>query len=353
MLGLAVSLAACAPAALAPAATPASPASAASASSPASPSVAPTPRPAATPTASLSPATGTLSGDGWIAWQADAGLTVARLDGSERTRPFANGAGHPDWSPDGSRLAYRIDQQDGTTDLFTVNRDGSDVRVLVECAAPCEIAEEPAWSPDGTRIAYWTNGDDQPQVIRVADAGTGKTLLTVPAPDLVGPITPRWSPDGRYLVVHCEIVEAQGDGYATVDGRIGLIDLEAKRPTITFLTDPGLKAMYPDWSPDGTRILFLAGNVDPFFGSPDPTDLYTIRPDGTDLVRLTHRAPGEPKLGGPTWTRADPPILGTLIKGGGRFTLAALEADGTGLIELVGADGAPFSGAHPRVWVAP
>ncbi len=198
------------------------------------------------------------------------------------------------------------------------------------CQQPCTYAEEPAWSPDGKRIAYWTNGDDQPQVIRVADAKTGKTLLTIPAPDLVGPITPRWSPDGRYVAVHCEIVEQSGNDYATVDGRIGLIDLEAKKPSITFITGPGLMATYPDWSPDGTRILFAAGNLDPFFGSDDPADLYTARPDGTDLVRLTRRARGEPLLALPTWTQASPPILVSLVFSGRRYALGALETDGTG-----------------------
>jgi hypothetical protein len=317
-----------------------------------------TPPPTSSPTPAGSPArvVGTLGGDGWIAWQAGNGLTVARLDGSERANVMpvgGRGAGHPDWSPDGSRLVYVSDQPDGTADIWTMNRDGTGDRLLVDCVSPCVFAEDPAWSPDGTRIAYWTNGDDQPQVIRVADAETGETLITVPAPDLVGPITPRWSPDGRHLAVHAEVYEQSGISFNLVDGRIGLIDLQEDAPAIEMITPEGMQAMYPDWSPDGTRILFLAGNLDPFFGSSLPTDLYTIRSDGSDLVRLTQRAVGEPKLGGPTWTRAEPPILVTLIKGSGQFTLGALEADGTGLVELVGTDKTSFCGAHPRVWVEP
>jgi hypothetical protein len=317
-----------------------------------------TPPPTSTPTAAASPATpvGTLNGEGWIAWQAGNGLTVARLDGSERANVIPAGggdAGHPDWSPDGSRLVYVSDQTDGTADIWTMNRDGTGDRLLVDCVSPCAYAEDPAWSPDGTRIAYWTNGDGQSQVIRVADADTGETLVTVPAPDLVGPVTPRWSPDGRRLAVHAEVYEQSGSAVNLVGGRIGLINLNADTPAIDMITPEGMLAMYPDWSPDGTRILFLAGNLDPFFGSSLPTDLYAIRPDGSDLVRLTQRAVGEPKLGGPTWTGAQPPILVTLIKGSGQFTLGALEADGTGLIELVGTDETSFGGAHPRVWVEP
>jgi Tol biopolymer transport system component len=280
---------------------------------------------------------------------------IASLDGGEQAPLFSDGTthrGHADWSPDGAMLAYVRDEPDGTADIRVIGRDGSDDRLLIDCAPPCAFAEEPAWSPDGSRIAYWTNGDDQPQVINVADATTGETLVTVAAPDpLIGPITPRWSPDGRYLTAHAEVWEQVGDDYQLVDGRIGVIDLEADEPVMELITPVGMKAMYPDWSPDGSRILFVAGNIDPFFGSDDPNDLYTVRPDGSDLRRLTERPRGEPRFGTPTWTEARPPIVVSLIQGGG-FTLGALEANGSGLRELT-TDGKAIPGAHPRVWVEP
>lgn len=295
-----------------------------------------------------------LAGDGWLVWQGD-GLRLARLDGAEHGPLFRKGeparSAHADWAPDASRLAYIRDEPDGTTDIRVVGRDGSDDRVLVDCVTPCTFAEEPAWSPDGSRIAYWF-GDDTSQTIRVADAATGETLATLPSPDpLIGPITPRWSPDGRSLAIHAEVYEPKGDGYVLVDGRIGVADLTAEQPTFALVTPAGMGAMYPDWSPDGQRIVFVAGNTDPFFGTDDPNDLYTIRPDGTGLVRLTDRARGEPRFGTPTWTHADDTIVLTLIDQGG-FTLGAVEADGTGLRQLT-LDGAPIPGAHPRVWVAP
>jgi len=301
------------------------------------------------------PLTGQLEGDGWMVWQGPTGLTLARLDGSEQGLLFSDGTadgGHADWSPDGTMLAYVRDEPDGTADIRVIGRDGGDDGLLIDCAPPCAFAEEPAWSPDGTRIAYWYGSDDT-QDIRVADATTGETLLTVPSPDpLIGPITPRWSPDGRYLTAHAEVYEQVGDDYQLVDGRIGIIDLEADEPAMELITPAGMQAMYPDWSPDGTRILFVAGNLDPFFGSDDPNDLYTVLPDGTDLQRLTDRTAGEARFGTPTWTKARPPIVVTLIQGGA-YTLGALEEDGSGLREIHDAGGRPLPGAHPRVWVEP
>jgi len=246
-----------------------------------------------------------LAGDGWIVWQAD-GLQVARLDGTERGSLF----------PDGK----------------------------VARSAHAD------WSPDGSRIAYWF-GDDTTQLIRVADALTGETLVSIPSPDpLVGPITPRWSPDGTSLAIHADVYEQRGDLYVLVDGRIGVADLRVADPTIELITPEGMLAMYPDWAPDGSRIAFIAGNIDPFFGTDDPNDLYTIGPDGSDLVRLTDRPRGDPRLGTPTWTRAGSAIVLTLIDGG--FTLGVVEADGTGLRQLT-LDGRPIPGAHPRIWVEP
>lgn len=178
-------------------------------------------------------------------------------------------------------------------------------------------------------------------------------MAGVAGPDpLIAPITPRRSPDGWYLTAHAEVHEQVGGDYELVDGRIRVIDLAADEPAMELITPVGMKAMYPDWSPDGARILFVAGNLDPFFGSADPNDLYTVRPDGTDLQRLTDRPAGEPRFGTPTWTEARPPIVVTLIQGGA-LSLGALEADGTGLRQIRGADERPLVGAHPRVWVEP
>ena len=46
---------------------------------------------------------------------------------------------------------------------------------------------------------------------------------------------------------------------------------------------------HPDWSPDGRRILFRSnGKTDDVTGS----QLYTVRPDGSDLEQITHFPPG-------------------------------------------------------------
>src|ERR687888_1213770 len=57
----------------------------------------------------------------------------------------------PSWSPDGRRVAYRVDPGLGASDVYVMNADGSGQRRIAGGISP-------AWSPDGALIAY---GDDQ------------------------------------------------------------------------------------------------------------------------------------------------------------------------------------------------
>jgi Tol biopolymer transport system component len=41
---------------------------------------------------------------------------------------------------------------------------------------------------------------------------------------------------------------------------------------------------HPNWSPDGTRIVFVSARHDP---DQVDRDIYTIDPDGTNLTRVT------------------------------------------------------------------
>jgi TolB protein len=177
----------------------------------------------------------------------------------------------PDYSPDGSRIAYAE-----SFSIRTLAEDGSDDRWQVD--APCNPAF-PRWSPNGRWIAYEACGDiyavhrDGPVAGRqnltesdandltVAWAPNGRRFATSNYPgiriyrtdgtgartlnDLPGAYRLDWSPNGRQLVV-----EALGDLWL-VTAATGA----ARRITNT----PDIQEISPVWSPDGRWIAYGVG----------------------------------------------------------------------------------------------
>ena len=74
-------------------------------------------------------------------------------DGSNQTQltfdPARKGQ-LPDWSPDGTRIAYQSTAT-GSGDIYVMNADGSNKVQLTSTPTP-EVG--PTWSPDGEQIAF-------------------------------------------------------------------------------------------------------------------------------------------------------------------------------------------------------
>ncbi len=95
----------------------------------------------------------------------------------------------PDWSPDGSRIAYQS-LATGNGDIYVMNADGTNQRQLTDTPQP-EFGA--AWSPDGGQIAFVrVLGPAVPErAIYVINAdGTGERYLAA------GTRVPAWQPHG-------------------------------------------------------------------------------------------------------------------------------------------------------------
>jgi WD40 repeat protein len=127
----------------------------------------------------------------------DCALIVSRPDGSEaRQLTFSpEMAELPNWSPDGSKIAYMSKRPDSPWRIHVVDLQNGTIR---EASQSDDSQGAPTWSSDGKSIAY---GEVECAKARSCsihriDLATGKVGTL---PDSGGLTTARWSPDGRFI----------------------------------------------------------------------------------------------------------------------------------------------------------
>jgi TolB protein len=187
------------------------------------------------------------------------------------------------WSPDGKRIVFDSDYgrtRYRITTLFTIRPDGSGLERV-----PLEIGRfigSPAYSPDGKMLSFdWdsdAHGTQQGIVIANADGSGIRRLTRIDRPNALV-MRSDWSPDGRWLTFtqfsgadQSVIVRMRPDGTGRRE-----------------LTLWALNANNAKWSPDGSRIAFNSHEVR---RPGQDANVYTVRPDGTGLVQLTHYTGG-------------------------------------------------------------
>jgi Tol biopolymer transport system component len=198
---------------------------------------------------------------------------------------------------------------------------GGHTRTLWRCPGKrfCGDLTSLAWSPDGTRLAFTLDelGGRSPYVgLHIVTLSTGRdrhipslplASATRPQPASVleklgrqairrlGCPTPTdlaWSPGSRRLAYSC----AFGFGIWPAPSSIFVIRADGSHRT---RIRTGVRAAFwPSWSPDGTRIAFATARVPrerTRTGSTDPytivrSSIYTVRLDGTERTLLATEA---------------------------------------------------------------
>ena len=72
-------------------------------------------------------------------------------------------------------------------------------------------------------------------------------------------------------------------------------------------------ASYPDWHPSDDLIVFTTYDLGEYQATDEPSNLYTIRPDGSDLRAVTTFGPADQRATQPTWTPDGARIMFTLV----------------------------------------
>ena len=209
----------------------------------------------------------------------------------------------PDWSPDGSLVAFRRCAPDTVCAIYVVRRDGTHLRRLsAPCTAQgpdlettCADESDVAFMPDGRRVIFTSSTGrvrDFPDadsfvehsdiVIRDLSGRHAHTVLRS-RPFSGDNVQMVVAPDGRRVAfqrTNSPIAEPAG-GIAVFVMRVDGSHLRRITPWALDAGD------HPDWSPDGRWILFRSNAEGDFLDS----QLYVVRPDGSALRQVTHVSP--------------------------------------------------------------
>ncbi len=202
-----------------------------------------------------------------VAWinPEDSSLWASRVDGSQRLQltssPMEVFMMH--WSPDGKRIVLMAREPGKVWRIYTMDAQGGNLAPVLHEA---RNEADPSWSADGTSIAFGRLPElmaekSLPKSIYILNLNT-KQMTTLP--DSEGLFSPRWSPDGRYIVA------------MTLDqSKLMLYDVAAKSWK-TLISRP---AHDPVWSHDSRWIYF-----DDFVAKDQP--VYRISVPGGQLEQV-------------------------------------------------------------------
>lgn len=241
--------------------------------------------------------------------------------GTRESRRFTNSDKSefaPRWSPDGHRLAFLSDREEGTQ-IYLLPLDGGDAIRLTDGKNSVRAFE---WSPDGKQIAFLASEpkgeaqekkekdkddarvvdrDDKPARLWLIDVESKKVRqLTTGSWQIQ---EAKWTPQGDRLIVsatdHPEVDQDTNRivSIATADGQMNQV--AAPRGPFGQLSI----------SPDGSAVAYLAARVD----GPSPHDLYLQPLAGGPARNLTAASIDRP-IAGIAW-RPNGSILALAVNG--------------------------------------
>lgn len=172
-------------------------------------------------------------------------LWKSRIDGTQRqqlTVPPLQAA-EPRWSPNGQQIVFCGWMPGEKPHLYLIRAEGGSPEAITASSAAQPAEGGPIWSSDGNSVIFFEVNDlglDRTTRILVLDLHTRQVSVL---PGSEGLYSPRWSPDGRYVVA------------ITVDyQKLMLFDFQAQK--WSELAN-GSSLGWPEWSSDSKNVFYI------------------------------------------------------------------------------------------------
>jgi len=226
-----------------------------------------------------------------IVYECVGDICVINADGTGYTN-LTNSMGTQDidpvWSPDGARIAFSSNQpavnnMDRNYEIFVMNADGTNAvqqTFTTQGSGQTVQSYAPTWGPGGTEIAFegWRTtqtGASYAQIVKIPVDGSGSEVVLTSTTDFAYKFQPDWSPDGTKILYTWDL--GQQD--------VHVMNPDGSNPVSLTPDTPGSDQRDPVWSPDNTRFAFTDTR---FWAFPHfNTEIFVRNADGSGEVQVT------------------------------------------------------------------
>ncbi|HUQ19787.1 MAG TPA: hypothetical protein VM099_09265, partial [Gemmatimonadaceae bacterium] len=204
-----------------------------------------------------------LSNGNWKKGEVFIDLWLGNARTGERIKRLVKSTTDPNFEE--LRLLYSQSafSNDGKTLAFTAQREGKDVLYLLDVQSrevkkrldlPVDAVTGPTWSPDDRQIAFSGTRGGITDIFTVDRDGKNLRALTN---DLYGDLQPNWSPDGKSIVFATDRGPLTNfENLQIAKWQIAIADVPTGR--VDVLPNQAGLNLNPVWAPDGQSVAFIS-----------------------------------------------------------------------------------------------
>ena len=204
-----------------------------------------------------------------------------------------------------TKLAF-VSNKGGSKEIYVMDIDGSDPMQMTRNRS---LNLTPRWSPDGRFLAYVSYRDGNPDLY-VLDVTCGRRIKVSSLPGLN--ISPSWAPDGKLIALAL-----------SKNGATNIYLMHPDGTRLRQLTSGASISVSPSWSPNGRQLAFVSDQG----GTPQ---IYVMDAEGTNVRRLTFRGSYNTS---PAWSPKGDKIA-FVSSQNGALDIFVMNPDGSGLLPL-------------------